>query len=154
LCRQGTHCSGTVTADNDNNGVVGVAYNAGVPRVKVFIGPWSVWNIYTYGLIGASNKCKEEGAKVISMSLGGIEYSATEPTHFQALFDNDGILTVAAAGNGGNTAEHYPASHPSLMSVAAVDKNSNKVGFSQWDDATDISAPGSGILIVRSGDTT
>jgi serine protease len=128
LCRHGTHCSGTVAADNDKNGVVGVAYNAGVHSVNVFHGSGCGWS-YASGLIGASNKCKEAGAKVISMSLGGSGSSTTESNHFQALFDNDGILTVAAAGNGGNTAKSYPASYPSIMSVAAVDKNSNKVGF-------------------------
>jgi subtilisin family serine protease len=153
LCRHGTHCAGTVAADNDKNGVVGVAYNAGVHSVKVFHGSGCGWS-YASGLIGASNKCKEAGAKVISMSLGGGGSSTTESNHFQALFDNDGILTVAAAGNGGNTAKSYPASYPSIMSVAAVDKNSNKVGFSQWNDAVDIAAPGSGVLSVRSGDTT
>jgi serine protease len=88
------------------------------------------------------------------MSLGGGGSITTESNHFQALFDNDGILTVPAAGNGGNTAKSYPASYPSIMSVAAVNENSNKVGFSQWNDAVDIAAPGSGILSVRSGDTT
>jgi hypothetical protein len=99
LCRHGTHCAGTVAAENDKNGVVGVAYSAGVHSVKVFHGSSCGWS-YASGLIGASNKCKEAGAKVISMSLGGSGSSITESNHFQALFDNDGILTVAAAGNG------------------------------------------------------
>jgi serine protease len=61
---------------------------------------------------------------------------------------------VAAAGNGGNTAKSYPTSYPSIMSVAAVDKSSNKATFSQWNDAVDIAAPGVGTLSINSVDTT
>merc|ERR1712174_152147 len=37
-----------------------------------------------------------------------------------------GSWSGAAAGNGGNTNKLYPASYPSLMSVAAIDSNKNK----------------------------
>merc|ERR1712029_926658 len=57
----------------------------------------------------------------------------------------DGILFVAAAGNGGSSSKLYPASYPALMSVAAIDSNQNKASFSQYNDQVEISAPGVGV---------
>ncbi|EOD12746.1 hypothetical protein EMIHUDRAFT_124541, partial [Emiliania huxleyi CCMP1516] len=60
---------------------------------------------------------------------------------FQKFFD-DGILSIAAAGNGGDSSYFYPASHSSVMSVAATDINNAKAWFSQYNDEIDIAAPG------------
>ena len=154
-CKHGTHCSGTIAGKNDSIGVVGVAYDAKIHSIRVFSSGtngcgWS----YASGLIGASNLCKAAGAKVISMSLGGSGESTTERDQFQSLYSNDGILSVAAAGNGASSAYSYPASYPSVMSVAAVDSNSNKASFSQYNDQVDIAAPGVATKSVNSGDTT
>jgi len=142
-CKHGTHCSGTIAGKNDSIGVVGVAYNAKIHSIRVFSSGtngcgWS----YASGLIGASNLCKAAGAKVISMSLGGGVASTTESSQFQSLYANDGILSVAAAGNAGNSAYSYPASYASVMSAAAVDSNSNRASLNQSNDQVDI-APGS-----------
>jgi len=154
-CKHGTHCSGTIAGKNDSIGVVGVAYNAKIHAIRVFNSGtdgcgWS----YASGLIGASNLCKAAGAKVISMSLGGDGSSTTESNQFQSLYANDGILSIAAAGNGASSAYHYPASYPSVMSVGAVDSNSNIASFSQFNDQVDIAAPGVSTKSVNSGDTT
>jgi len=58
------------------------------------------------------------------------------------LYENEDILFVAAAGNGGSSSKLYPASYPALMSVAAIDSNKNKASFSQYNDQVEISAPG------------
>ena len=60
---------------------------------------------------------------------------------FQTFFD-DGILIVASAGNGGSSSYSYPASYPSVMSVAATDSSDAKASFSQSNDEVDIAAPG------------
>jgi len=52
------------------------------------------------------------------------------------------MLLIAAAGNGGNSGKLYPASYPNVMSVGAIDVNNNIAGFSQYNDAVDISGPG------------
>ena len=54
----------------------------------------------------------------------------------------DGMLLIAAAGNGGNTAKSYPASYDSVISVAAVDSNANHVSFSQRNTQVELAAPG------------
>jgi len=154
-CKHGTHCSGTIAGKNDSIGVVGAAYDAKIHSIRVFSSGTSGcgWS-YASGLIGASNLCKAAGAKVISMSLGGGGASTTESNQFQSLYANDGILSVAAAGNDPGAGYSYPASYPSVMSVAAVDSNSNIAAFSNSNDQVDIAAPGVSTKSVNSGDTT
>ena len=79
------------------------------------------------------------------MSLGGSIASRTERDVLQSLYD-DGVLLIAASGNGGNTAHSYPASYDSVMSIAAVDNQNHHASFSQATDQVDISAPGVAIL--------
>merc|ERR1719367_2498808 len=94
------------------------------------------------GVLGAVQGCVDDGAKVVSLSLGGYFYSAITEEYYKNLYEKQGILFVAAAGNGGNTNKLYPASYPALMSVAAIDSNKNKASFSQYNDQVEISAPG------------
>jgi len=90
------------------------------------------------------NGCVERGAKVISMSLGGGGSSNAARDAYHQIY-KDGVLIIAAAGNGGNTGLSYPASYPAIMSVAAVDSNQLKAGFSQWNEQVEIAAPGVGV---------
>merc|ERR1711862_418610 len=77
------------------------------------------------------------------MSLGCGEdcYTETEKTYYDELYDQ-GILLIAAAGNDGNTDKSYPASYPSVVSVAAIDSEENVADFSQVNDQVEISGPG------------
>ncbi len=79
------------------------------------------------------------------MSLGGSTSSTTESNAFANL-DSQGILSIAAAGNDGNTRHSYPASYASVMSVAAVDSNNAHASFSQATNQVEIAAPGVGVL--------
>jgi len=141
----GSHVAGTIGAIGGNNeGVVGVW--PGAPDMKIAKGfgrflflPCSF--TYSSGLIGAAEDCAELGAKVISMSLGSTVYSQFEDDEFQDLYD-EGILSIAAAGNLGDTTYGYPASYDSVMSVGATDVNDDIAYFSQYNDQVEISAPG------------
>ena len=86
--------------------------------------------------------CQENGADVISMSLGGGGFSQTASDIYKAIFENDGVLVVAAAGNSGPGEVGYPASYDSVLSVGAVDSNKNIAGFSQTNDQVELVAPG------------
>jgi subtilisin family serine protease len=86
-----------------------------------------------------------QGAKVVSMSLGGPGYSTTEDRFYQNLLSS-GVIVVAAAGNSGSSQMLYPASYSTVISVAAVDSNRNRAPFSQYNSQVDLSAPGVGIL--------
>jgi len=143
----GTHVAGTIAAiEGNNEGVVGVNRNGNVKLhiVKVFgdNGSWA-WGS---SLIAAVEECVDAGANIVSMSLGGGGFSQTESNTYARVFNQDGVLLVAAAGNGGNTAYSYPASYDSVMSVAATDSDNNIASFSQRNDQVDIAAPGVGTL--------
>jgi len=146
----GTHCSGTVAAlGNNNEGVVGVIPNNVGQKFQLVIA-----NALTgsgsgssSGVLKAVETCVADGAKVVSLSLGGSPYSQITENFYNNLYENEGILFVAAAGNGGTSSKLYPASYPALMSVAAVDSNKDKASFSQYNDQVEISAPG---VAVRS----
>jgi subtilisin family serine protease len=142
----GTHVAGTISAINQlDKGVVGVLPNKKIKLhiVKVF-GDDGAW-AYSSSLAVAAQKCQAAGANVISMSLGGSLPNSTERTTFANL-QTAGILSIAAAGNGGNTSTSYPAGYASVMSVAAVDENSAWASFSQRNKDVEISAPGVGVL--------
>ena len=138
----GTHVSGTIAAlGNNGTGVVGVnpSGSLNLHMVKVFnnSGSWA----YGSDLVIAVDQCRAAGAQVISMSLGGSLSSNAE----QAAFDDAaaaGLLSIAAAGNDGNSSHSYPASYDAVMSVAAVDSSGNVASFSQFTDQVEIAAPG------------
>jgi len=107
----GTHVVGTIAAANNSTGVVGVTPGtASLYIVKVF-GDTGGW-IYSSTLVDAALHCQSAGANIITMSLVGSHYSSYENNAFQYLYDQ-GLLIVAAAGNGGGTAYGYPASYNS-----------------------------------------
>jgi serine protease len=78
------------------------------------------------------------------MSLGGAGSSAVEQQAFDNAYEA-GLLSIAAAGNDGNSGFSYPASYDSVISVAAVDANANVANFSQFNSQVEIAAPGVGI---------
>ena len=142
----GTHVAGTISAINNlNKGVVGVLPNSKIKLhiIKVF-GDDGVW-AYSSTLAAAAKKCQAAGANVISMSLGGPIPNTAEKNTFTAL-QTAGILSIAAAGNGGNTQTSYPAGYVPVMSVAAVDEHSAWASFSQRNADVEISGPGVGVL--------
>jgi subtilisin family serine protease len=141
----GTHVAGTVAAINNSGvGVVGVNSNQklNLHIVKVFgASGWA----YSSSLTTAANKCGNAGANIISMSLGGGRANKTEQRAFESL-TSKGILSIAAAGNDGNTVMSYPASYATVMSVAALDEFKAWATFSQYNSQVEIAAPGVGVL--------
>jgi len=139
----GSHCAGTIGAIGENNvGVVGV--NPDPNKFSFFIGKGlkNSGSGSNAGVLEAVEMCIENGAKIISMSLGGGGFSQAGHDAYQDAYENEDVLIIAAAGNGGNSALGYPASYPHVMSVAAVDSGLNKAGFSQYNSQVEIAAPG------------
>ncbi|GAA5443000.1 hypothetical protein Misp06_01176 [Microbulbifer sp. NBRC 101763] len=140
----GTHVAGTIAAMNNDSGVVGVlpSSNINLHIVKVFgADGWA----YSSSLIAAAEVCAENGANVINMSLGGDRPNFFERRGFDSL-NKRGILSVAAAGNDGNTRHSYPASYSSVVSVAAIDSNKQIAGFSQQTNQVELAGPGVQVL--------
>ncbi|MDX1444218.1 MAG: S8 family serine peptidase [Gammaproteobacteria bacterium] len=139
----GTHVAGTIAAVDNGLGVVGVMRdeNVNLHIIKVFdANGWA----YSSSLIDAAMECETAGANIISMSLGGGSPSGAEDQYF-ADANARGVLSIAAAGNDGNTQKSYPASYDSVMSVAAVDSAKQVASFSQQNDQVEISGPGVGV---------
>jgi serine protease len=82
---------------------------------------------------------------VINMSLGGGRSSVFERRAFDGAYSR-GILSIASAGNDGNTQTSYPAGYDSVVSVAAVNSSGVVADFSQKNATVELSAPGVGVL--------
>jgi serine protease len=145
-CGHGTHVAGTIAALDNDKGVAGVVPRGtvGLHIVKVF-GDNCTWT-YSSNLINALNTCRDNGANIVSMSLGGGK--AIGPWEERAFNDayNAGVLSVAAAGNSGGTSLFYPASYDSVVSVGALDENKVVADFSQKNSQVELTAPGVGVL--------
>jgi serine protease len=140
----GTHVAGTIAGLNNSLGIVGVTPGTvTVYIVKIFDNNGSWTN--SSDLIDAANRCADNGANVISMSLGGSVKVKSEEDAFQQLSDQ-GVLSVAAAGNSGNNQMSYPASYPAVISVAALDENNLVADFSQRNNQVELAAPGVNVL--------
>ncbi|MGC9334133.1 MAG: S8 family serine peptidase [Anaerolineae bacterium] len=144
----GTHVAGTITAVGNNEvGVIGVSPgDVDLFIVKIFDndGLW-VSQAHASNLIAAAEMCADNGARIISMSLGGGNPTPPEERMFDSLYEQ-GVLSVAAAGNTGLEEPHYPASYSSVVAVAATDVNNVVAGFSTFNDQVELAAPGVGVL--------
>ena len=144
----GSHVAGTISALNNMEGVVGVTPGTITYHiVKIFADDGS-WVTNASNLTAAIYNCRDNGAKVISMSLGGSSSNRKEQMAFDSVY-NAGILHVAAAGNEQLEtpgALSYPASYSSVISVAAVDSYLNVADFSLQNSAVELAAPGVGVL--------
>lgn len=108
--------------------------------VKVFDndGMWT----WASDLIKAVETCVAEGSTVINMSLGGGGSLQVERDAYDRVYNQNGVLLVASAGNSGSSAKSYPASYPAVLSVGAVNKNNQRASFSQYNNQVDLCAPG------------
>jgi len=139
----GTHVSGTIAASDNNQGVVGVAPEAEIFTARVFS---TNGQFYSSNIITALQACKDGGANVISMSLGGPYSVAYERQAYEDLHAKFGIVTIAASGNTGGTDLLYPASYDNVISVGSVNWNYDRSSFSTKNNKVDVAAPGSSIL--------
>ena len=144
----GSHVAGTISALNNELGVVGVTPgDVDLFIVKIFANDGS-WVTGASDLVAGIYSCRDNGADVISMSLGGTSSNNTEKRAFDSLY-SAGILSIAAAGNEQVEtpgATSYPAGYASVVSVAAVDSNYAVADFSLQNSDVEIAAPGVGVL--------
>jgi major intracellular serine protease len=143
----GTHVAGTIAAVQNNNGVIGVAPEAGLLILKVLDKNGS--GQYDW-IINGINYAVDQKADIISMSLGG---SADVPELHKAIQNAiaNQILVVCAAGNEGDGNDFsdefsYPASYNEVISVGASNLQRRSSEFSNSNNEVDLVAPGEEIL--------
>jgi len=139
----GTHVTGTISASDNNLGVVGVAPNVEVFIVRVFT---EDGQFFSSDMTAALEACKEGGSNIISMSLGGPYANAQEQATLKAFYEKDNIVSIAAVGNTGRYEFLYPASYEYVIGVAAVDSKGKHAYFSTRNTRVDVAAPGVRIL--------
>lgn len=150
----GTHCAG-IAAGVTNNGI-GIASLAGsgkqpfveITSIKVLsAGGMGTQKTIIAGIIEAA----DEGADVISLSLGGPSNSSRQKAYSQAVkyAHDQGAIVVSAAGNSNRDAKDYaPANSDGMITVAAVDQNLARAVFTNTVNNVKqgIAAPGVGIF--------
>jgi serine protease len=140
----GTHVAGTISALDNEVGVIGVSPGkVSLYMVKVF-GEDGLWTTAS-DLMAAAYTCVENGAQIISMSLSGSSGPGPERKAFDDIYAQ-GVLSVAAASNDGTRQRVFPASYDSVISVAATDINNVVADFSNQNRWVELAAPGVGVL--------
>ena len=157
----GTHCAGIIGAEGDNGeGISGINWHVKIMPLK-FLGRSGSGS--TDDAIEAINYAidrKRHGVniRIISASWGSTSRSQALEDTIRAAGDA-GILFVAAAGNDGSDNDrrpHYPSNYdlPNVVSVAALDRNDQLAGFSNFGAKTvHVAAPGKDILSTWLKDT-
>lgn len=144
----GTHCGGNAAALTNNSvGIAGIAPNCSLIPVKVLSGGGS--GSYDW-IIGGITWAADNGANVLSMSLGGSGASQAMQDALQYALTK-GCIICASAGNAGTTDFNYPGAYPECIAVAATDQNDQKADFSTYGDWVDVAAPGVNILSTLPG---
>lgn len=98
--KTGSHCAGTIGAIG-NNGVGVTSVNPDPTKIDFFIGKGlsDSGSGSTSGVLAAAMACKDNGADIISMSLGGGGWGQSSVDTYTEIYDA-GVLIIAAAGNG------------------------------------------------------
>jgi thermitase len=125
----GTHVAGSIAAlTNYQKGVAGTCPGCALYNVKVL---GDTGSGYTSWIANGIRWAADNGAKVINMSLGSPSPSST----LQSAIDyawSKGVVVVAAAGNSGTDAQHYPAAYTNAIAVGATDNTDAKAGYSNY----------------------
>jgi subtilisin family serine protease len=141
----GTHVAGIVAAEDNGIGVIGVAPDATIMPVRVLDDVGAGW---ASQIAKGIRYAVDNGADVINMSLGGYFFSSLMRDAVEYAHDND-VTVVAAAGNEFiYSLESFPAGYPSVISVAAAERESlgeTKTWWSNWGNV-DFLAPGEEVL--------
>ena len=109
----GTHCAGTIGAIGGNdNGITSVNPDPSKFNFMIGKGLQDSGSGSTSAILQAGFWCANNGANIISMSLGcnGCSDSSVR-SQWETIY-NSGVLIVAAAGNSGDSNLSFPASYP------------------------------------------
>ena len=150
----GTHVAGTIGATRSPAG--GRRRYSVAPNARLLIGKVlsNAGSGTSGGVLEGMNWAIEQGADVISMSLGsdtrvGESYLRYYEAAGKTALDSDAII-IAAAGNNGDNPVGSPANCPSVFAVAAVDGFLRRASFSsialnEGGGELNVAGPGVGV---------
>jgi len=145
--RHGTHCAGIANAVSNNKiGIASLNFTGEfttITSITVLPQGSGTQESVIDGIIMAA----DNGADVISMSLGGYSSDARQRAYNQAIkyANNKGAIVVVAAGNeSDNARNHVPAACKGVIAVSAVDNDLQKASFSNFVSEIEfkVAAPG------------
>jgi hypothetical protein len=147
----GTICAGIAAAVTNNGiGIAGVCWDCQIMPLKVN-GLYNTEDIPALW-IDAIEYAVDNGANIISMSLG-IEYYHQQLENAVNYAYNNGVFLTASAGNQGWSQKHYPAAYDNVIGVAATnDEDKRMENAGQWSASSnygswvDVAAPGEDIF--------
>ena len=150
----GTQTAGIILAQNGNDGINGVAFNAQLLAYKVVPSKenqeWTIERAIIQGI----ELAVEDGASVVSISLGTDSAEDFESLDFLLEAMRSDVIIVASAGNDGDDARHhYPSAFPGVISVGAIDSDGARAEFSNYSKDNDeniltLAAPGDKLLLL------
>ena len=147
----GTHVTGTI-AQTTNNGIgaAGVAFDCSIMPIKVLDGSGSgTYDWIADGIYYAA----DNGAQVISMSLGGTTPSLTLENALAYAYAKNVTIVCAAGNDGPNGDPSYPAAYNAYcIAVGATRYDETVSYYSTNGDYVDIAAPGGDIYVDQNGD--
>lgn len=140
----GTFVAGIIAAVNNGQGMVGVARGVKIMPVKVL-------DCYGSGDSVAAARgilyAARNGAKVINLSLGGLEQAQVMRDAVIEAMSRHGAIVIAASGNGGGPGVAFPAAFPESLAVGAAKPGAEgRAGFSSYGPEVDVVAVGENVV--------
>lgn len=139
----GTHVSGSIAAEDNGTGMVGVAPKSKIMPIKALdgAGNGNNYNIAKGIVFAADNKCD-----FITMSLGSPINSADIYNAIKYATKKGCIIFCAAGNSGENSPIMYPAKYPEVIAIGSIDRNLNRSSFTCKGDELDFLSPGQDIF--------
>ena len=141
--RHGTHVCGTIAGGQTPEGVsIGVAPEAGLLVAGVLLGGSGTLRAVMEGISWAV----EQGADIISMSLGFNFYEPLFAEVLSILVDQLGVLPVVAIGNENHGNSSSPGNAYNAFSVGAVEQmKGGKLEVAAFSSGASLVFPGAGL---------
>lgn len=134
----GTHVAGIIGADDDGDGITGIASEVDLYIIKAAD---SKGSLSANSILKSIQVAIDYDVDVINMSFG--TYGRSES--FESIINKaveKGIVCVAAAGNNGVSNKHYPAAFDNVIAVGASTASDELAYYSNYGDWVDLTAPG------------
>lgn len=144
----GSHVAGTICAEINGRGIVGVAPKTKVIPVKALNddGSGSAKNI-AEAIVWSADRSVD----FITMSLGSASESTDIKRAIQYAVSKGAVIFCAAGNSGENSPIMYPAKHKEVISIGAIDENFDRTPFTCSGDELDFLAPGHNIISCAPG---